>query len=134
MKRSYARARAHKRFLQLAAVAFALGANTVPSRAEDAATADERSTSAHGATASNDRYRHEFPLPKPGEGDELVVARVEVIPLTSVDAFAVEASGACCVGPLQPGPHAVRVTLGQQVDNHLLRIDRSTGDYLHFTG
>jgi hypothetical protein len=132
MKRSYAKARAHKRFLHLAAVAFALGTNTLPARAEDSGAADERAATAHGANAANDRYRHEFAL-TPIPGEDQISAQLTVIPLTSADAFSIDLSGSCCIGPLQAGPHAVRVTQGQRVENHLLRVDRGTGDYLHFT-
>lgn len=131
MKRTRISARARKHFLQLAAVAFAMGSEGMLVNAAEAAIVDERSGPTLGTLTGDERYHHEFTLQRDPAGD-LLSARVEVIPLARADAFTVVAAGACCIGPLQSGPHALRITQGQQVDNHLIRIDRSTGAFLHF--
>lgn len=124
-------ARARKHFLQLAAIAFAAGSTGLASAAAATATVGERSAPVLGTLAGDARYRHEFVLARDRAGD-LPSARIEVIPLASDDAFTVAAAGACCIGPLQPGPHALRITQGQRIDNHLIRVDESTGAFLHF--
>ena len=131
MKRTRISARARKHFLQLAAVAFTAGSNGLVSAGAEAATVDDRSSPALGALAGDERYRHEFTLARNSAGDP-PSAQVVIIPLASDDAFTVVVAGACCIGPLQLGPHALRITQGLQVDNHLIRIDRSTGAFLHF--
>lgn len=124
--------RTRKRFLQLATIAFALGSQTLPARADEAAPTSQRTSPALDAT-DDGHVRHRIVLAA-GPGAEREAARVEVIALGLADAFALEAAGDCCIGPLRPGPHVVRVTQGQKVDTQLLRIDGNSGHYLIVSG
>ena len=132
MKRTRISARARKHFLQLAAVAFATGSGSLAASTPKAASADQRSA-AVGAQSGDEHYHHEFTLARDDAGEPLG-ARIDVIPLANADAFSLAAAGPCCIGPLQPGPHALKITQGQRIENHLIRIDRGTGAFLHFVG
>lgn len=122
-------ARARQQFLRLAAIAFALGTQAAPAISAGEGSFARRAGSDRVDAGENRSAANEI-RSNARLDSALDVAHIEVIPLAEDGAFAIEAAGSCCIGPLKPGPHVVRVSHAGSTETQMLRIASDTSDYI----
>jgi len=122
-----------RRFLHLAAIAFALGGE--PPTA-DAADSDPSALAAEPSDedSAGESYRHEFPLRPSAAGVPGCGARahVRVLDASGRKFVQLKLDGAAMVGPFRPGAYTVLVKAQGLTEVHRVRIGAGTLPYLQF--
>ncbi|ATE59744.1 hypothetical protein [Thauera sinica] len=134
--------RAIKRFLQLAATAFAIGVGTTPALADDSArqpATDSRDDDAHtddAAAEARHGYRHRFALAGMAAGAHApggALAHLRVLDAGGRKVVHLALHGDSMVGPLAHGSYTVLLRANGLTEVHRIRIGSDTLPYLHFT-
>lgn len=141
--------RVTRRFLQLAAVAFALGAEAAPPAMTEAAVATRPARAAEAGgdvarTKAEDEgegaamaatYRHVFELHAAGASLPQAPdrAQVRVIDHAGRNRIHLAVQGASMIGPLPPGAYTVLVKSAGLTEVHRVQVASVEQGWLHFT-
>jgi len=130
-----------RRFLQLAAASFAIGANVAPARAdndESRLPAKQVEGSARAdlpaAAVRPGAWQHTFALPAlaAGPAQQDVLAHIRVLDAAGRNRAQLVVHGDSTVGPFADGAYTVLIKTGGLTEVHRVRIGSDTQPYLQF--
>jgi hypothetical protein len=131
-----------RRFLQLAATSFAIGANVAPARADQdearmsAEQVEDETRAEFAATdVRHGAWQHTFALPARavGPAQQDLRAHIRVLDASGRNRAQLVLHGAGTVGPFADGAYTVLIKTGGLTEVHRVRIGSDTQPYLQFT-